>query len=112
LAFFVEKKLLFVSGLLQAKNSNIQTSLGFNVEQWKGAQEKEADEKGGVDLVGWTRTSRIDGSSPLDSHSPKPPERLIRPAGGLKYAVQVIRSAERETVCSRNAVLRFYSHPY
>lgn len=47
MGIFVEKKLLFVSGFLQAKNSNIQTSLGFNVEQWKGAQEKEADEKGG-----------------------------------------------------------------
>lgn len=43
---FVEQKLLFVSGFLQANSWNIQTSLGFNGRQWKGAQEKEAEEKG------------------------------------------------------------------
>lgn len=71
--------------------------------------------KRGVDLiwlVGQDKPDRWIVSSRCPLLSPKPPERLIRTAGGLNYAVQVIRSAGKETVCSRNAVLRFYSHPY
>lgn len=100
--FFLLRKSFFVSPKQESTIDIIQTSLGFNAKQWKGAQEMETDEKGG--LVG-QRRERMGRLLSIPTFSPKPPERLIRPAGA-------IRCAGKETVCSRNAFLRFYSHPY